>query len=128
MDLYSEIILDHYHNPHHAGKLPQPTRTTVAHNPLCGDVISLDAKITKNTLTEVGFTGQGCAISQASMSMLADYIDGKKISTLKKIKPADIYTLLGVPISPGRTNCALLGWRALQQIIKTRIVNQPKKL
>jgi nitrogen fixation NifU-like protein len=96
----------------------QPTSTTIEHNPLCGDVIRLDLKIKQNTLTEVGFMGRGCAISQASASMLTDYIVGKKIPTLKKINPTSIYKLLGVTISPGRINCALLGLKALQKGLK----------
>ncbi len=118
MDIYSETILDHYNHPHHHGALKEPTNTVIEHNPLCGDVIRLDLKIDKNVLTEVGFVGNGCAISQASTSMLADYITGKKIQNLKKIKPAYIYKLLGVAISPGRINCALLGLRTLQKGLK----------
>jgi nitrogen fixation NifU-like protein len=115
MDLYTEIILDHYQHPHHAGALREPTNSITEHNPLCGDVIKLDLKIEKATLKEIGFVGNGCAISQASMSMLADYAQGKKISVLKKLKPKIIYDLLGVTISPGRVKCALLGLSALQQ-------------
>ena len=118
MDIYSETILDHYNHPHHQGALKEPTNTIIEHNPLCGDVIRLDLKIEKNIVTEVGFVGNGCAISQASTSMLTDYIEGKKISVLKKIKPASIYKLLGVTISPGRTNCALLSLKALQKGLK----------
>ncbi len=117
MDLYSETILDHYHNPHHMSKLAQPTHTATAHNPLCGDVVRLYLKIEKKIITEVGFVGNGCAISQASTSMLTDYIEGKKITALKKINSKDIYNLLGVTISPGRINCALLGLQALQKAL-----------
>ncbi|OGH91439.1 MAG: SUF system NifU family Fe-S cluster assembly protein [Candidatus Magasanikbacteria bacterium RIFOXYD2_FULL_39_9] len=115
MDIYTETILDHYQHPHHAGALGKPTISTTEHNPLCGDVIRLDLKINKDTVEEIGFVGNGCAISQASMSMLADYVEGKKISVLKKLKPKDIYNLLGITISPGRTKCALLGLNALQK-------------
>ena len=120
MDIYSETILDHYNHPRHRGQLKQPTHTATEHNPLCGDVIRLDLKIQANTLTEIGFVGNGCAISQASASMLADYIADKKIAAVKKIKPKNVYSLLGVTISPARINCALLGLRALQSCVKTR--------
>lgn len=117
MDIYSETILDHYQNPHHAGALSDPTNSTTEYNPLCGDTIKMDLKIKNNTIMEIGFVGNGCAISQAAMSMLADQIEGKKISSVKKIKPKTIYDLLGVTISPGRTKCALLGFSALQKLI-----------
>lgn len=122
MDIYSETILDHYSHPHHQGVLNKPTNTIIEHNPLCGDIIRLDLKIDKNTLMEVGFVGNGCAISQASASMLTDYIEGKKVSALKKIKPTNIYKLLGVTISPGRTNCALLGLKALQKALNKEMI------
>ncbi len=115
MDLYTETILDHYRYPHHAGALKNATKSITQYNPLCGDVIKLDLKIKNGTIEEIGFVGKGCAISQASMSMLADYIIGKKTSTLKKLRPQTIYNLLKVPISPGRTKCALLSFSALQK-------------
>lgn len=118
MDLYTETILDHYQHPHHAGALTDATASATEHNPLCGDVIKLDLKIKNGILTEVGFVGNGCAISQAAMSMLADYAQGKKITALKKLKPKLMYDLLGVTVSPGRVKCALLGFGALQKLIK----------
>ncbi len=115
MDLYNEIILDHYHNPHHAAALHTFTQTTTVHNPLCGDVLKLDINVQNGIIANIGFTGNGCAISQAAMSLLADAIIGKKISAVKKINQAKIYALLGIPISPGRSKCALLGLSALKQ-------------
>lgn len=116
MDIYSETILDHYQNPHHAGALSDPTISTTVYNPLCGDTMKVDLKIKNNTITQIGFVGNGCAISQAAMSMLTDHIEGKKISSVKKIKPQTIYNLLGTTISPGRIKCALLGLSALQKL------------
>ena len=115
MNIYTETILDHYQHPHHAGALSGATVSTTEHNPLCGDVIKLDLKIDKDVVEEIGFMGNGCAISQASISMLTDYVEGKKISALKKLKPKDIFNMLGITISPGRTKCALLGLSALQK-------------
>ena len=117
MDLYNEIILDHYHNPHHAAALHTFTQTATVHNPLCGDVLKLDINIKNDTVVDIGFTGNGCAISQAAMSLLADAVIGKKISTVKKINQTQVYALLGIPISPGRSKCALLGLSALKQNI-----------
>ena len=118
MDLYTETILDHYQYPHHAGALNDATASIIEHNPLCGDVIKLDLKIKNNLIEKIGFVGNGCAISQAAMSMLADYSEGRKITALKKLKPKIMYDLLGVSISPGRIKCALLGFGALQKLIK----------
>ncbi|EKD43142.1 MAG: hypothetical protein ACD_72C00437G0003 [uncultured bacterium] len=117
MDLYTETILDHYQTPHNAGEISDHTTRIVEANSLCGDTIQLDLKIKKGTIVEVGFVGNGCAISQASMSLLSDEIKGKKISSLKKMKSQKVYQLLQVPISPGRVKCALLGFSALQQAL-----------
>ena len=118
MDIYTETILDHYQHPHHAGALSNPTIKVAEDNPLCGDKISLDLIIKNGTVEDVGFVGTGCAISQAAMSLLADEIQGKKISGLKKLTPAKVYDLLHVPISPGRVKCALLGFTTLQKALK----------
>lgn len=119
MDLYNEIILDHYHNPHHATALTIFTHTTTVHNPLCGDMLKLDISIKNGIIADIGFTGNGCAISQAAMSLLADAVIGKKITAVKKFNQAHIYKLLGIPISPGRSKCALLGLHALQNNLST---------
>ena len=118
-DIYTETILDHYQHPHHYGKISNPTVKVNGDNPLCGDKISLDLIIKKGVVEDVGFTGAGCAISQAAISLLADEIQGKKISNLKKLKPQKMYGLLHIPISPGRVKCALLGFTALQKALKT---------
>ncbi len=119
MDIYSETILDHYQNPHHAKALAYPSVQATGDNPLCGDKISLDLIIKNETVFDVGFTGTGCAISQAAMSLLADEIIGKKIVNLKKLTPNKVYKLLHIPISPGRIKCALLGLNTLQKALKT---------
>lgn len=118
MDIYSETILDHYQNPHHAGKLSNPAIKVTEDNPLCGDKISLELVVKDKTIAEIGFVGTGCAISQAAMSLLTDEANGKKIANLKKLKPARVYELLHVPISPGRVKCALLGFTTLQKALK----------
>lgn len=119
MDLYSETILDHYQNPHHVGELAKPTVRAIEHNPLCGDKIQLDLIIKNGVVSDLAFVGDGCAISQAATSLLMDEIKGKKISVLKKMLPAKVYDLLHVPISPGRVKCALLGYVALENALKS---------
>lgn len=118
MDIYSEIILDHYQNPHHVGELVNHTVRAVEHNPLCGDNIQLDLVIKNGVVNDLAFVGDGCAISQAAMSLLMDEIKGKKVSTLKKMLPANVYDLLHVTISSGRVKCALLGFTALKNALK----------
>jgi len=118
MDIYTETILDHYQHPHHYGDLSNPTIKVNGDNPLCGDKISLELIIKNGIVENVGFTGTGCAISQAAVSLLADEIKGKKISNLKKFKPQKMYDLLHIPISPGRAKCALLGFTTLQKALK----------
>ncbi|TSC84687.1 MAG: nitrogen fixation protein NifU [Parcubacteria group bacterium Gr01-1014_13] len=117
MDIYSETILDHYQHPHHAGSISNPTIKVTEDNPLCGDKISLELTIKNGVVEDLGFVGTGCAISQAAMSLLADEIGGKKISSLKKLKAAKVYDLLHVPISPGRVKCALLGLSTLKKAL-----------
>lgn len=119
MDIYTETILDHYQHPHHAGPLANPTVKVSEDNPLCGDKISLELEIKNGVVENVGFIGAGCAISQASISLLTDEIKGKKISSLKKLTPAKVYDLLHVPISPGRVKCALLGFTTLQKALNS---------
>lgn len=118
MDLYSEIILDHYKNPHHHGKLAKPSVTIIEHNTLCGDKIELDLKFENGKVTEVGTVTEGCAISQAAMSLLSDELIGKTAEEIAAIKNEKMYSLLNVPISPGRVKCALLGLAAAQKAVK----------
>lgn len=110
MDLYGEIILDHYKNPHHHGRIEQPTLWAEDANPLCGDKIRLDVVLDKDgRVSDVGFSGEGCAISQASTSMLTDELIGKTLPEIQNISNENVYEWLQVPLSPARVKCALLG-------------------
>jgi len=114
-DFYKENILDHYRNPRNAGTLENPTYTHESHNPLCGDVIRVDLHINEDNLVDkVTFEGKGCAISQASASMLTEMIEGKSLDEVKQISKEDILELLGIPIGPVRMKCALLSLKALK--------------
>jgi len=118
MDLYGEIILDHFQHPHHHGRLDHATLSGRDSNPLCGDQIQLDIMANaEGTITDVGFAGQGCAISQASASMLTDELIGKSLFEAAQMSNEDIFQLLGVPISPARVKCALLGLATLKKTI-----------
>ena len=108
MDMYTENILDLYKNPRNKGTLENPTHENSRNNPLCGDEITIQLITDNNNIREVKFSGQGCAISQASSSMLTDKIKNMHVKDIKNLNKEDILELLHIPISPGRLKCALL--------------------
>lgn len=116
--IYKENILDHYKNPHNRGKIANADIEFTENNPLCGDVITVDMKLDDNKIVDVKFNGQGCAISQAAMSMLTDEIKGKTLEQIKKINREDIVKLLGIEVGPVRTKCVVLGLVAVKEGIK----------
>ena len=114
-DLYRENILDHYQNPRNYGTLDEPDISYEDDNPLCGDVIRLDIKLDdQNRVVQVAFSGQGCAISQASASMLTEEIVGKTLDEVKQISKDDLLELLGIQLGPVRIKCALLSLKVLK--------------
>lgn len=117
MNIYQDLILDHYKNPQNFGKLVKPDASVDVNNPLCGDKIHLDAKINKNKVENIKFSGEGCAISTASASMLTEYAKAKTISDLKKLDVSFILKMLGIELSPNRLKCALLPLEALHKLI-----------
>ena len=117
MDIYAENIIDHYKHPHKKERLASPTVSYEEKNPSCGDTLTVDLKIENETVTGVGWTGEGCAISQAAMSILADELAGKPIAYLDGLKAEDIKTLLNVPIGARRMKCALLCLHALKNAL-----------
>jgi nitrogen fixation NifU-like protein len=114
-DLYRENILDHYQNPRHYGTLDDPDISYQDDNPLCGDVIRIDLKVDdQERITEVAFSGEGCAISQASASMLTEEILGKTLDEVKALGKEDILEMLGIQLGPVRLKCALLSLKVLK--------------
>ena len=114
-DFYKENILDHYRHPRNAGKLEHPTHSHEEHNPLCGDVLHMDLHVNENNIIdEVAFIGKGCAISQASASMLTEMIQGKSLEEAKQIGKEQILEALGIEIGPVRLKCALLSLKVLK--------------
>ncbi len=112
---YREYILDHYRNPRNYGKLDHPDVQASDSNPLCGDQLSMDLQVEGDHVTEVRFRGRGCAISQASASMLTEMIEGKTVEEVIQLGKEDILEALGIPISPARTKCAFLSLRVLHR-------------
>jgi nitrogen fixation NifU-like protein len=113
-DLYRDYILEHYRRPHNFGALDNATATQEGANPLCGDRITLQLRVVGDQIAAVGFTGRGCAISQASASLLTDEVKGKEVDAAAAMKASDVLDLLGIEISPARMKCALLSLETLQ--------------
>jgi len=114
-DIYREIILDHYRNPRNKGKLPNADVSIHDSNPLCGDEIDIHLKVEEEKVKEIKFEGRGCAISQASASMLTEMIVGKSLSTVKDLKKQDILENIGLTnLGPARIKCALLSLKVLK--------------
>ena len=111
---YREYILDHFKNPRNFGRLEQPDISHEEVNPLCGDVIGMDFKIKDGVIEEVRFHGRGCAISQASASLLTERLKGISLEDAKKIDKVDVLAELGIDISPARIKCALLSLKVLK--------------
>jgi nitrogen fixation NifU-like protein len=121
-DLYRDEILEHYRNPHNFGVLESPTTAKEGANPLCGDRITLMLGIDdEGKVEDVAFTGRGCAISQASASMLTDEIKGKSLDEIAQLGRDDVLENLGIEISPARIKCAMLSLETLREATKDRI-------
>ncbi len=114
-DLYRELILDHYKNPRNRGVVEPANIDYAEDNPVCGDHIHLTIKLDENdVVTEVGWEGEGCAISQASASMLYETLAGKTLEEIRAIDKDTILDMLGIPLSPVRIKCALLSLKVLK--------------
>lgn len=138
-ELYQELILDHYRRPRNRGRLDGADRTAELHNPLCGDEIVVDLKLEGETVAEIRFDGHGCAISQASASMMTERVKGRSVGEARAaielfrslmrgegdIEKAadfigDLVALGGVRRFPVRIKCATLPWNALALALEGR--------
>jgi nitrogen fixation NifU-like protein len=121
-DLYRDEILEHYRHPHNFGTLAAPDAVQEGANPLCGDRITLMLGIGDDgVVNEVAFTGRGCAISQASASMLTDEIKGRALTDLVRLGQQDVLDNLGIEISPARLKCAMLSLETLRHAVADRV-------
>lgn len=112
-DLYRDYILEHYRRPHNFGVLDGATLSQEGANPLCGDRITLQLRVRDGVIDGVGFTGRGCAISQASASLLTDEIKGKDVAAASAMGAESVLDMLGIEISPARMKCAMLSLETL---------------
>lgn len=117
MNIYQDLILDHYHHPHNRGKIDKPDQLIIVNNPLCGDRIEMMVNFEKNKVKEIKFLGEGCVISNASASMLTDYAKGRSKQELKKLDSKFIIKMMGIDLGVNRIKCAVLSLEALQKLL-----------
>jgi nitrogen fixation protein NifU and related proteins len=134
--LYQQVILDHYRKPRNRGELADRTVAVVVRNPSCGDEITLQMRIENETIADVRYLGEGCSISQASVSMMTNLLKGAAVDDALALARRfnemmhgddeaardrslkDLRALQGVSRFPVRIKCALLGFDALQEAVK----------
>jgi nitrogen fixation protein NifU and related proteins len=114
--MYREVILDHYKNPRGHGVIEDPDAEAEGQNPLCGDEVSIFVAFGADgeTVEDVKFRGRGCAISQAATSMLTEMVRGRKATELASMPRDELLDEVGIPLTPVRLKCALLGLGVLK--------------
>jgi len=113
--MYREVILDHYKTPRNHGILDPNDAVAEGQNPLCGDEVTVSVRFGEGDVIEsVGFEGRGCAISQAATSMLTDLVKGRSAQEIAVMQKEELLDEIGIPLSPVRLKCALLGMGVLK--------------
>lgn len=119
--LFQELILENYRNPRHKGSLENPDFYASEANPLCGDTLRLYVRLADGKIRDVYFDGAGCAISQASASLLTEFLEGKTVEEAGKTSTQDIMQLLGgIELSPARLKCAFLSLETLKKALANK--------
>jgi nitrogen fixation protein NifU and related proteins len=127
-NLYRDFILEHYRQPHNRGVLDPHDLHFADSNPTCGDEMSMTLRLdAEGRVDDVAFDGRGCAISQASASIMTDELRGLTLDELRAIDPKEVVANLGVPIGPARLKCALLGYKVLQGAVAGGSTNWPEE-
>ncbi len=124
-DFYRDFILDHYRNPRNFGHLSEPDASAEDLNPLCGDTIRMEFDVDGGVVRDVRFSGKGCAISQASASMLTETIKGMRLEDVAKLSKDVVLENVGIGISPTRLKCATLGLRVAKSAAIGEIAGWP---
>ena len=136
-DIYNDLIMEHSMNSYNKKKIENPTYCEMGHNPNCGDEIEIQLKLNGNIIEYMAFTGHGCAISQASTSIMIDTLKGKTVEEAKEIiktfidmikretqneedlkKLEDAIAFKNISNMPARVKCALLAWHTIENIFK----------
>lgn len=117
--MYKIVLFDHYKTPRNKGILDSPHFSSQLANPSCGDVVSFQGKTTQEIVTAIAFSGTGCVISQATASLLGEYVLNKPISQILLLNKDFIEKLIGMQLGPLRLKCALLPLETLQKAIQT---------
>ncbi|QQS21160.1 MAG: iron-sulfur cluster assembly scaffold protein [Candidatus Moraniibacteriota bacterium] len=118
MPSFEEVILDHYHHPRNMGSIPDPTHHANTENRSCGDTLSMDMSVRNDIIEAIGWSGNGCALSQGSASLLSEFALGKNVSDIRALSPENIFHLLGKSdFSPTRARCALLSLETIHHAL-----------
>ena len=113
-ELYRENLLDHYRHPRNHGTLEHPDCEAEGKNPLCGDEVEFDVAVVDGRISAIRFVGNGCAVSQAAMSMLTELVEGLPVDEAAALPSQAIIDELGIPLSAMRVKCAVLGLATLK--------------
>ncbi len=126
-NLYRDFILEHYREPHNRGVLEPHDLHFADSNPTCGDELSMTLRLdpAADRISDVAFDGRGCAISQASASIMTDELRGMSLDEVRAMDPRGVVAALGVPIGPARLKCALLGYKVLQGAVTGAATSWP---
>ena len=125
-DFYRDYILDHYRNPRNFGTLENADASAEDVNPLCGDQIRMELRVDDaGAIADIRFSGKGCAISQASASMLTETVKGMNLTDVARLSKEAVLENVGIGISPTRMKCAMLGLRVLKSAAIGEIAGWP---
>jgi nitrogen fixation NifU-like protein len=124
-DFYRDYILDHYRSPRNFGRLDAPDASAEDFNPLCGDEIRMEFNVENGIVADVRFSGKGCAISQASASMLTEAMKGMNLEDVARLSKDVVLENVGIGISPTRMKCAMLGLRVAKSAAIGEIAGWP---
>ncbi len=118
LNFYQEILMDHYRNPRNSGVIGGADFSAEQRNSSCGDEVLCTGIVTNNMLGCVLFKGKGCVISQATASLLSEYVQNKSLDAISDLDKDDIIAMIGMPLGPVRLQCGLLPLIALQNGIR----------